>query len=136
MCFEKVGNFSEKIRNVFEAKGLKVPVFEEVRGGMMATIKREKFLAIQVKKDANNQSDQKSDQKSGLKTESSLKSGLKKHHFTGFRPIIWQSRKKSIALHVVLLEPQHETILYFCFCGLSDDGRKDVGSGAAGHCTY
>ena len=50
---------------------------------MMATIKREKFLAIQTKKEADNQSDQKSDlktkrdQKSGLKTESDQKSGLK-----------------------------------------------------------
>lgn len=28
---------------------LEVPLFEEVRGGMMATIKREKFMAIQAK---------------------------------------------------------------------------------------
>ena len=28
---------------------VEIPVFEEVRGGMMATIKREKFMAIQAK---------------------------------------------------------------------------------------
>ena len=30
-----------------EAEKLEMPVFEEVRGGFMATIKREKFMAIQ-----------------------------------------------------------------------------------------
>ena len=39
----------EKIREAFEKEKLEVPVFEEVRGGMMATIKREKFMAIQAK---------------------------------------------------------------------------------------
>ena len=31
----------------FKAESLELPVFEEVRGGFMATIKREKFTAIQ-----------------------------------------------------------------------------------------
>ena len=31
----------------FKAENLEMPVFEEVRGGFMATIKREKFTAIQ-----------------------------------------------------------------------------------------
>jgi ATP-dependent DNA helicase RecG len=46
---EAWGRGYEKIREAFEREKLEVPVFEEVRGGMMATIKREKFTAIQAK---------------------------------------------------------------------------------------
>jgi ATP-dependent DNA helicase RecG len=46
---EAWGRGYEKIRNAFEKEKLEMPVFEEVRGGMMATIKREKFVAIQAK---------------------------------------------------------------------------------------
>ena len=46
---EAWGRGYEKIRESFEKEKLEVPVFEEVRGGMMATIKREKFMAIQTK---------------------------------------------------------------------------------------
>ena len=43
---ETWGRGYEKIRDAFEKEHLKVPVFEQIRGGMMATIQREKFLAI------------------------------------------------------------------------------------------
>lgn len=46
---EAWGRGYEKIREAFEKEKLEVPVFEEVRGGMMATIKREMFMAIQTK---------------------------------------------------------------------------------------
>ena len=46
---EAWGRGYEKIREAFEKEKLEIPVFEEVRGGMMATIKREKFMAIQAK---------------------------------------------------------------------------------------
>ena len=46
---EAWGRGYEKIREAIEREKLEVPVFEEVRGGMMATIKREKFMAIQAK---------------------------------------------------------------------------------------
>ena len=46
---EAWGRGYEKIRESFEKEKLEIPVFEEVRGGMMATIKREKFIAIQAK---------------------------------------------------------------------------------------
>ena len=46
---EAWGRGYEKIREAFEREKLEVPVFEEVRGGLMATIKREKFMAIQAK---------------------------------------------------------------------------------------
>lgn len=46
---EAWGRGYEKIRESFEKDKLEVPVFEEVRGGMMATIKRERFIAIQAK---------------------------------------------------------------------------------------
>ena len=46
---EAWGRGYEKIREAFEREKLEVPVFEEVRGGIMATIKREKFMAIQAK---------------------------------------------------------------------------------------
>ena len=46
---EAWGRGYEKIREAFETEKLEIPVFEEVRGGMMATIKREKFMAIQAK---------------------------------------------------------------------------------------
>ena len=45
---EAWGRGYEKIREAFEKDKLEVPVFEEVRGGMMTTIKREKFMAIQA----------------------------------------------------------------------------------------
>ncbi len=48
---EAWGRGYEKIRNAFDNEKLEMPVFEEVRGGMMATIKREKFVAIQTKGD-------------------------------------------------------------------------------------
>lgn len=46
---EAWGRGFEKIHEAFEKERLEIPVFEEVRGGMMATIKREKFMAIQAK---------------------------------------------------------------------------------------
>ena len=55
---EAWGRGYEKIREAFEKEKLELPVFEEVRGGMMATIKREKFMAIQTKgSDAENDKD-------------------------------------------------------------------------------
>ena len=55
---EAWGRGYEKIRESFEKDKLELPVFEEVRGGMMATIKREKFMAIQTKgSDAENDKD-------------------------------------------------------------------------------
>ena len=44
---EAWGRGYEKIHDAFKAEELEMPVFEEVRGGFMATIKREKFMAIQ-----------------------------------------------------------------------------------------
>ncbi len=44
---EAWGRGYEKIRDAFNAEKLGLPVFEEVRGGFMATIKREKFMEIQ-----------------------------------------------------------------------------------------
>ncbi|MBR2238729.1 MAG: DeoR family transcriptional regulator [Prevotella sp.] len=41
----------EKIHDAFKAENLQMPVFEEVRGGFMATVKRERFLAIQKRLD-------------------------------------------------------------------------------------
>ena len=46
---EAWGRGYEIIRDAFEAEHLEVPMFEEVRGGVMATIKREKFIALQNK---------------------------------------------------------------------------------------
>ena len=48
---EAWGRGYEKIHDAFKAEKLEMPVFEEVRGGFMATIKREKFMAIQKGKD-------------------------------------------------------------------------------------
>ena len=45
---EAWGRGYEKIREAFGKEKLEIPVFEEVRGGVMATIKREKFMAIQA----------------------------------------------------------------------------------------
>ncbi len=44
---EAWGRGYEKIRDAFKAEQLEMPVLEEVRGGFMATIKREKFMTIQ-----------------------------------------------------------------------------------------
>ena len=48
---EAWGRGYEKIRDAFKAENLEMPLFEEVRGGFMATVKREKFVAIQGRKD-------------------------------------------------------------------------------------
>lgn len=48
---ETWGRGYEKIHDVFKAENLEMPVFEEVRGGFMATVKREIFLAIQKRHD-------------------------------------------------------------------------------------
>ena len=51
---EAWGRGYEKIRDAFKAENLEMPVFEEVRGGFMATIKREKFMAIQKGRNVGN----------------------------------------------------------------------------------
>ena len=43
---EAWGRGYEKIRDAFKAEQLEQPVFEEVRGGFMVTIKRERFIGI------------------------------------------------------------------------------------------
>ena len=48
---EAWGRGYEKIHDAFKAENLEMPVFEEVRGGFMATVKRERFLAIQKGRD-------------------------------------------------------------------------------------
>ena len=48
---EAWGRGYEKIHDAFKAENLEIPVFEEVRGGFMATVKREIFLAIQKRHD-------------------------------------------------------------------------------------
>ena len=57
---EAWGRGYEKIRKAFESEKLQFPSFEQVRGGMLATIPRERFVAI------NNGASQKS----GQETES------------------------------------------------------------------
>ncbi len=44
---ESWGRGYEKIREAFEKEKLQLPVFEQVRGGVLANIKREKFVAMQ-----------------------------------------------------------------------------------------
>ena len=47
---ESWGRGYEKIRTEFTKEKLQMPVFEEVRGGFMATIQREKFMSVQYGK--------------------------------------------------------------------------------------
>lgn len=47
---EAWGRGYEKIRDAFQRESLEVPIFEEVRGGFMANIKRERFMTTQGKK--------------------------------------------------------------------------------------
>ena len=51
---EAWGRGYEKIREAFETEHLEIPMFEEVRGGVMATIKREKFINSQVQGNSDN----------------------------------------------------------------------------------
>lgn len=51
---EAWGRGYEKIRRAFEEEKLQVPLFEQVRGGVLATIQREKFVAMQKEGDASN----------------------------------------------------------------------------------
>ena len=48
---EAWGRGYEKIREAFKDEQLQMPTFEQVRGGVLATIKREKFIAMQQQKD-------------------------------------------------------------------------------------
>jgi ATP-dependent DNA helicase RecG len=48
---EAWGRGFEKIREAFKDEQLQMPTFEQVRGGVFATIKREKFIAMQQQKD-------------------------------------------------------------------------------------
>ena len=43
---ESWGRGYEKIKTAFETENLQIPVFEQVRGGVLATIPREKFIAL------------------------------------------------------------------------------------------
>lgn len=43
---ENWGRGYEKIRNAFAKENLQVPAFEQVRGGVLATIQREVFVAL------------------------------------------------------------------------------------------
>lgn len=47
---ESWGRGYDKIRKEFTKEGLEMPIFEEARGGVLATIKRERFLAMQGEK--------------------------------------------------------------------------------------
>lgn len=64
---EAWGRGYEKIRKAFEKEQLQFPMFEQVRGGMSATIQRERFVAI------NNGASQKSGQKTESGTETTQK---------------------------------------------------------------
>ncbi len=44
---EAWGRGYEKIREAFKCEKLQVPIFEQVRGGVLATIKRERFITLQ-----------------------------------------------------------------------------------------
>ena len=76
---EQWGRGYEKIHDAFVREQLMQPTFEQARGGILVTIKREKFIAIQTGKPIgsevsaaqDNQTTQKSSPKSSLK--SSLK---------------------------------------------------------------
>ena len=57
------------MRKEFESEKLQFPKFEQVRGGMLATIPRERFVTI------NNGISQKSDQETESGTESGAESG-------------------------------------------------------------
>lgn len=45
---EAWGRGYAKIREAFEREKLQVPTFEQVRGGVLATVKRERFVAMQA----------------------------------------------------------------------------------------
>ncbi len=51
---EAWGRGYEKIRKAFEDEKLQMPIFEQVRGGVLAIIQREKFVAMQKGGGANN----------------------------------------------------------------------------------
>ena len=73
---ENWGRGYEKIHDAFVREQLMQPTFEQARGGILVTIKREKFIAIQTGKPIgsevsaaqDNQTTQKSSPKSSLKT--------------------------------------------------------------------
>lgn len=51
---ESWGRGYEKIRDAFLKEELTVPTFEQVRGGVMATIRRERFVNINIANDGEN----------------------------------------------------------------------------------
>lgn len=50
---ENRGRGYEKIRNTFAKENLQVPTFEQVRGGVLATIQREVFVALNKQSGGN-----------------------------------------------------------------------------------
>ncbi|MBQ6771208.1 MAG: hypothetical protein IJP44_09575 [Bacteroidales bacterium] len=50
---ENWGRGYEKIKNAFEQESLQVPTFEQVRGGVLATIQRERFVALNKQSGGN-----------------------------------------------------------------------------------
>ena len=68
---ESWGRGYEKIRRAFESEQLQFPTFEQVRGGMLSTIPRERFVSI------NNGTTQKSGQETESGTETTEKTTQK-----------------------------------------------------------
>lgn len=50
---ENWGRGYEKIKNAFVSENLQIPTFEQVRGGVLATIQRERFVAINKQNGGN-----------------------------------------------------------------------------------
>ena len=65
---ENWGRGYEKIRNAFEEAHLQVPTFEQVRGGIMATIQREVFQKVQSGQITTGSTTPKTTPKTTLKT--------------------------------------------------------------------
>ena len=69
---EAWGRGYEKIYNAFKKEHLKMPVFEEARGGFLVTIKREKFISTQAPDATNQETSQETIQKTSQKTSQKI----------------------------------------------------------------
>ena len=113
---EAWGRGYEKIREAFEAEYLETPMFEEVRGGVMATIKRERFIELQNKDELENKTTTKTDPTT---TKTTTKTTKKTTTKTTKKTTTKTTEK---ILNAIEKNPQVTNAQLAELCGLTKDG--------------
>ena len=109
---EAWGRGYEKIREAFETEHLETPMFEEVRGGVMATIKRERFIELQNKDELENKTTTKTDPTTTKTTTKATTKTTKKT----------TTKTTEKILNAIEENPQVTNAQLAELCGLTKDG--------------